>query len=376
MKKIIVLANTSWYLINFRLNLMLALQSKGYEVVAIAPTDTYSTCFAKHGIRYVNITMDNHGINPLTDSVFIINLLTLFNQQKPTVILSFTPKCNIYAGFAAGLLNIPIINTISGLGTAFINVNWLTYLVQWLYKLALLKSTNVFFQNKDDLALFLQHKLIKQKQIALISGSGVDVDRFSPAPIAKNNNKSNGKPFIFLCVARLLKEKGIIELVEATRSLKQEYPTMECHLLGELDITNPSAISANTLQTWIDEGIITYLGMTDNVLDFLRQADCVILPSYREGVPRSLLEAASVGKPIITTNAVGCREVVDDGINGFLCAVKDSAALKQKMLQILLLPEMERLTMGKNGRDKMLKQFTEQSVINHYIDAIEQCHTC
>jgi glycosyltransferase involved in cell wall biosynthesis len=169
----------------------------------------------------------------------------------------------------------------------------------------------------------------------------------------------------------MLKDKGVVEFVNATRLLKAQYPGIECQLLGFLDAKNPTAITSEEMQLWVNEGIVNYLGVSDNVLDFLRQADCVVLPSYREGTPRSLLEAASVGKPIITTDAVGCREVVDDGINGFLCEPRSTDNLKAKMEKMLLLPEAERLQMGLKGREKMLKQFDEKIVIKRYVEVIE-----
>lgn len=363
--KIIVLSNTSWYLFNFRLNLMRHLQSLGYEVLAVAPLDNYSSRFASYNIQFHAITIDNQGTNPIKDSLLIARFVALFAKQQPTVILSYTPKCNIYAGLAAGFLNIPIINNVSGLGTAFIRKNFVTYIVKKLYIVSLRNSTKVFFQNKEDLQLFIDNRLVKKTLTGLLPGSGVDTQYFLPEKNKIVNNK-----FIFLLVARMLKDKGIIEFVEAASLLKKQYPSIECQLLGFLDVKNPSAISSQEMQTWVNEGIINYLGVSDSVLDYLRLADCVVLPSYREGVPRSLLEAASVGKPLITTDAVGCREVVDEGINGFLCEVQNSNDLKTKMEKMFLLSESQRLQMGKNSRKKMLAEFDESIVINQYVELI------
>jgi glycosyltransferase involved in cell wall biosynthesis len=369
-RKIIVVANTSWYLFNFRLNLMLHLQNRGYEIIAVAPLDDYSSRFAAHGIQFKAMPMDNKGTNPLKDSLLIFQFVRLFLQVKPSCILSYTPKCNIYGALAAGFLNIPIINNVSGLGTAFIRDNLVTKIVKWLYVVSLKKSAKIFFQNNDDLCLFIDKGLVKAELTGLLPGSGVDVQHFTPLenPIPRNN-------FVFLLVARMLKDKGVVEFVTATRLLKIQYPYIECQLLGFLDAKNPSAITSEEMHAWVNEGVVNYLGVSDSVVDFLRQADCVVLPSYyREGVPRSLLEAASVGKPIITTDAVGCREVVDDGVNGFLCEPRSIDDLKAKMEQMLLLPEAERLQMGLNGREKVLKQFDEQIVIDRYVKAIEQLH--
>lgn len=214
--------------------------------------------------------------------------------------------------------------------------------------------------------LFIDRGLVKAELTDLLPGSGVDVHRFTPSL-----HSIPRTTFVFLFVARMLKDKGVIELVTAMRCLKTQYPYIECQLLGFLDAKNPSAVSSEEMQVWVNEGVVNYLGVSDSVVDFLRQADCVVLPSYREGIPRSLLEAASVAKPIITTDAVGCREVVDDGVNGFLCEPRNADDLKAKMEQMLLLPEAERLQMGLNGREKVLKQFNEQIVIDRYVKAIE-----
>lgn len=364
-KKIIILANTSWYLFNFRLNLMLQLQDLGYEVIAVAPLDNYSARFADYNIDFIAMPMDNQGTNPIKDSLLIGRFITLFLKQQPACILSYTPKCNIYAGLAARILNRPIINNVSGLGTAFIRENLITKIVKSLYIVALKKSAKVFFQNNDDLQLFIDSGLVKKELTGLLPGSGVDIQRFAPATAKIMNDK-----FVFLVVARMLKDKGIIEFVEAARELKKQYPTIECQLLGFLDAKNSSAITAVEMQAWVDEGIINYLGVSDNVIEYLHLADCVVLPSYREGTPRSLLEAASVGKPIITTDTVGCREVVDDGINGYLCLLKSSSDLKRKMEQMFLLSETDRLQMGHNSRKKMISEFDETRVINQYLALI------
>ena len=370
-KRIIIVSNTSWYLFNFRLNLMLHLQNLGYEVIAVAPFDDYSGSFAVYGIQFIAMPMDNKGTNPLNDSLLVFRFVRLFLNVKPGCILSYTPKCNIYGSLAAGFLNVPIINNVSGLGTAFIKENLLTKIVKWLYIVSLRKSAKIFFQNKDDLALFLDMGLVKEQLTDVLPGSGVDVHRFAPA-----ENTVPRTTFVFLLVSRMLKDKGVVEFVTAARLLKARYSHIECQLLGFLDAKNPSAVSSKEMQAWVTEGAVNYLGVSDSVVDFLRQADCVVLPSYyREGVPRSLLEAASVGKPIITTDAVGCREVVDDGVNGFLCVPRSTDDLAAKMEKMLLLPEAERLQMGLNGREKILKQFDEKIVIDRYVQAIENVYS-
>ena len=366
MKKIVFVANTSWNLFNFRLNLMLHLQTLGYEVIAVAPLDNYSNRFATHNIPFHAMPMDNKGTNPIKDTGLILRLILLFIKLKPSCILSYTPKCNIYGGLASRFLTIPIINNVSGLGTAFIKENLVTKIVKRLYIVSLKKSAKVFFQNKDDLALFITMGLVKAKLTDLLPGSGVDINLFTPKLSAKPHLK-----FVFLLVGRMLKDKGIVEFVSAARLLKIEYPNIECQLLGFLDVKNSSAITAKEMQVWVNDGDINYLGATDSVVEFLDQADCVVLPSYREGTPRSLLEAASMGKPLITTDVVGCREVVDEGVNGFLCESHSVSDLKLKMEKMLLLPVADRLQMGLNSRSKALRQFNETIVIDRYVQVIK-----
>ena len=358
-----LISNTSWYLYNFRAKLIEELRHCGHEVIAVAPRDAYSERLAH--AQYVELPMDNQGINPVRDALLLLRLLKLLLEHRPSVVLSYTPKCNIYSALVAGLLNIPIVNNVSGLGTAFIWDNWVTRLVKWLYRISLRRSRKVFFQNDDDLNLFVNGGLVKRSQVERLPGSGVDLKRFSPAQVQPVNDG-----FIFLCVARMLKDKGIVELVEAVRLLKPHYPHLRCQLLGFLDAKNASAITQEEMQGWVDEGLVEYLGVSDDVVDYLRRCDCVVLPSYREGTPRSLLEAASVGRPIITTDAVGCREVVDDGHNGLLCQVKSVIDLKDKMEQMLCLAESERLAMGLRGREKMRREFDETIVIDRYRELI------
>ena len=365
-KKIILVSNTSWYLINFRLNLMMHLQDLGFQVIAVAPLDNYSDRFVTQGIQFIVMPMDNKGTNPIRDSLLILRLIRLLLSQEPDCLLSYTPKCNIYGALAARLTHTPIINNVSGLGTAFIKENLITQIVKWLYRVSLKKSAKVFFQNNDDLSLFIQKGLVNPDLTGLLPGSGVDINRFTPIPLPSPRSS-----FVFLLVARMLKDKGVVEFVTAARVLKTKYPHIECQLLGFLDVKNPTAVTSDEMSAWVNEGVVNYLGASDSVVDYLRLANCVVLPSYREGTPRSLLEAASVGKPIITTDAVGCREVVDEGYNGFLCEPRNAEDLTAKMERMLLLPEADRLQMGLNSREKAVRQFDEQIVIDQYVKVIQ-----
>jgi glycosyltransferase involved in cell wall biosynthesis len=283
--------------------------------------------------------------------------------------LFYTIKPNIYGSLASSICSIPFINNVSGLGAVFIQDGWLRKFVSGLYKLAFRNSNRVFFQNRDDLGLFLQSRLVKKELTDVLPGSGINLQHFTPDD--SNVRKSLSTPFRFLLIARMLKDKGVVEFVNAALLLKELGFKAEFCLLGFLDVQNPAAISSEQMKEWTDQGFVKYLGVSDDVREHIASADCIVLPSYREGTPRTLLEAAAMGKPIITTNVVGCKEVVVHGVNGFLCEVKNAQDLALKMKEMLLLSEDQRRLMGENGRLKMEKEFDENIVIQKYLQAID-----
>lgn len=364
-KTIVIALNAAWNLVNFRAGLIRGLVAAGYEVVAIAPSDQYAPRLTELGCRYIPLPMDNKGTHPGQDLLLFWRFLQLMRNEKPFVYLSYTVKPNIYGSLAAHLLDIPVINNIAGLGAVFIRKGWLTRLVCGLYRLALSRSTKVFFQNEEDRGLFISKKLVSASITGCLPGSGVDLDRFRPIPLSEK------APLRFLLIARMLWDKGVGEFVEAARILKQRGLAVEFCLLGFLDVQNPSAISRQQMEEWVAEGVIYYLGVSDNVEEEIARADCVVLPSYREGTPRSLLEAAAMARPIVTTDAVGCRNVVDDGVNGYLCKPRDAVDLAEKIACMATLTHEERQTMGQQGREKMEREFDEQIVINKYLQAIK-----
>jgi len=365
--KLIIALNTAWNLYNFRAGLIRALVEEGYEVVAVAPTDEYAARLPELGCRFVPLEMDNRGTHPGRDLLLLLRFLLLFRKEQPNVYLGYTVKPNIYGSLAAHALGIPVINNIAGLGSVFIKNSWLTRLVRWLYRVALSRSRCVFFQNNDDLDLFVKAGLVAPDKVARLPGSGIDLRAFQPMPAVSLNNRS----LRFLLVSRMLWDKGVLEYVNAARIVGQIYPDVEFNLLGFLDVQNPTAISSEQMAAWVKEGVICYLGATDDVKPYLAEADCVVLPSYREGTPRSLLEAVAMGKPIITTDAIGCRDVVDDGVNGFLCLPKNTDDLAEKMEKMILLEPQRRSEMGKMGRQKVEREFDEKIVIERYLAMIE-----
>ena len=367
--KVVICLNTAWNLLNFRAGLIRAMVAQGHEVVAVAPYDQYAPGLAALGCRFVPLPMDNQGTHPGRDVVLLWRFWRLLQRERPDVFLGYTVKPNVYGSLAAGFLGIPVINNIAGLGAVFIKDGWLVRLVRGLYRVALHRSSKVFFQNDDDRQLFIAGRLVSRHVTGLLPGSGIDLVRFS-VPVAPEPSAAP-RPFRFLLIARMLRDKGVVEFVEAAKVLRARWPEVQCCLLGFVDVQNPAAISRAEMDAWVAQGVVTYLGVSDDVRTEIAAADCIVLPSYREGTPRTLLEAAAMGRPIVTTDAVGCREVVADGLNGYLCKVRDASDLADKMQRMLLLSPEERREMGRQGRLKVEREFDEQIVIQKYLGAIE-----
>ncbi|MDX8393339.1 MAG: glycosyltransferase family 4 protein [Mariprofundales bacterium] len=365
--KVIIISNTTWNLFNFRRSLMRILQNEGFNVLAVAPQDKYVTPLCKEGFTHIHLAMDNKGTNPFYDIIMIWRLYCLFRKERPDIVLTYTPKPNIYASIAAGIAGVSIIPNVSGLGNVFIRTGIVTVVIKWLYRFAMSFPKKVFFQNNDDMELFVQLGLVKENIAERIPGSGINTTIFMPQCV----KHKEGKPFVFLLVARMLWDKGVGEFVQAAQILRQQNILVEFQLLGFLNVENPQAVARTQMEQWVEDGIVVYLGETDQVIDFMHAADCIVLPSYREGAPRTLLEAASLGKPIITTDAVGCRDVVDDGVTGYLCKLKDGNDLAHQMKRMLYLSESERLAMGAQGREKMIQEFDEKIVLDKYLSSIK-----
>ncbi|MFQ2035831.1 glycosyltransferase family 4 protein [Aeromonas veronii] len=366
MVNIAITANTSWYIYNFRKNTILSLIEKGYQVFAIAPIDEYSGKLEALGCTFKSIEIDQGGTNPFKDVMTFIKFLLVYHEIKADVALNFTPKNNIYSTLAAKLHGVKSINNIAGLGVLFINESLVTKLARFLYKFSQCYASKIFFQNEDDRAIFLENKMARQEITERLPGSGVDLKRFTVSPAVDDGITR------FLLIARMLFDKGIGHYVDAARIIKEKYgDKVEFYLLGFLDVNNPSSVSKEQMQSWVNEGIVNYLGISDRVEDYIAMCDCIVLPSfYREGVPKSLLEAGSMGKPIITTDNVGCRETVEHGLNGFLCEPRSTNSLTIMLEKMINMGYQQRLRMGNESRRKIEMEFNEEIVIDKYVKAI------
>ncbi|MCW2820201.1 MAG: glycosyl transferase, group 1 [Marmoricola sp.] len=375
-RKIVISINTAWNIYNFRRGLVSALFQRGYEVVAVAPEDEYVHRLQGLGCRFVPLLMDNNGTHPGRDLLLLARYARILRSEKPVAYLGYTVKPNIYGSIAAHMLGVPVINNIAGLGTAFIRQGLLTDIVRQLYRHALRRSHTVFFQNEDDRQLFVSTGLVDERRTGKLPGSGLNLAHYHPLQAVENSDRQSGNDpqegrFSFLLVARMLRDKGVEEFVQAARLVRQSAPQAQFRLLGKIDAANPNSIPASCIRAWEEEGLLSYLGNCDDVRPHLQEAGCVVLPSYREGVPRCLLEAAAMERPIIATDTVGCKDVVEHGVNGFLCRLKNSADLADRMMDMLNLQPRRRIEMGQAGRRKIAAEFDERFVIQKYLNAID-----
>lgn len=366
-KKIIIASNTGWSVLNFFSGLIKTLLEENLEVIVISPLDKCVPPLIHLGCKHIPIKMDSGGKNPFKDLYLFYRFYQILKFEKPSLFLSFTIKPTIYGSIASHFLNIPSIASIIGLGTLFIRRNWATYIAHILYKMALNKSKKVLFLNKEDMQLFVDKGLVHLAKAEYMPGSGIDLNHFGYKALPNLN-----KNISFLLTARLLYEKGILEYVEAAKKIHLIYPEVQFKLLGFLNASNPSAISSSKIDEWVRNKHISYLGETNDVRLFISASDCIVLPSYREGLPRSLLEGAAMGRPLITTNAIGCKDVVDDGITGLLCKPRDADDLANKMLTIIEMSVEARTEMGRKGREKIEKEFDEKIVTKQYLQTISQ----
>jgi glycosyltransferase involved in cell wall biosynthesis len=361
---VLISANSFWNIANFRSGLIEALVSAGHRVIIAAP-QADARWAQSHGAEVVEIDIDRSGLNPFTDATLWFAYLRLFRRTGNALFLSFTAKPNIYGSLAAHIAGIPSLPNVSGLGTAFIGEGLLSHFVSLLHRLAFRKCPVVFFQNPDDRDLFLDRRIVRPGQAQLLPGSGVDLERFAPSPPTDGSVR-------FLFVGRLLGDKGVREFVEAAELLRSEEPAWRFQLLGPFDEGNRSAIKDVELRSWIERESVEYLGEAEDVRPHIAAATAVVLPSYREGLPRSLLEAAAMARPLVATDVPGSRRIVQHGVNGLLCAPRDPLSLAEALRQVGLMGAERRAAMGQAGRALVEREYGEHQVVAAYLDALKQ----
>jgi glycosyltransferase involved in cell wall biosynthesis len=360
--KIVLFANTDWYLWNFRRSLALAARAAGHHVLLVSPPGDYGAKFEPLGLRWQPLAMDRRSLNPLRELGVLWRLVRLFRRERPALVHGFTIKCAVYGALAARIAHVPArVNAVAGMGYVFSSGDTKARLlrgpVRAILRFALGgKSTRLILQNPDDVALFTRERLADPAKVCLIRGSGVDCSRFVP-----HTGSTDGGLRVLLA-ARLLWDKGIAEYVEAARMLRARGVAATFLLAGTPDAGNPATVPEAALRGWIGEGVIVWLGHVDDMAALFASVDVVVLPSYREGTPKSLIEAAACALPLVTCDAPGCREVVSDGVEGLLVPPRDAGALAEAIARLLDDAGM-RERMGRAARAKALAEFDERIVI-------------
>lgn len=358
--KVLLLANNIGGLISFRLEVVKAIIKQGYSITISAPFDERMDKLKALGAKCVISEINRRSTNPIQDLMLLCHYLGLIKNEKPDVILSYTIKPNVYGGIACRLWGIPQVANITGLGTAVENPSKIQKVVFLLYKVGLKNAKRIFFQNEENKKFCEQHKLTPNCGY-LIPGSGVNLTRF------RLMDYLNNEVIRFIFISRIMKQKGIDQYLDAAVAIRKEYPDTEFHILGYCEDAYEEKL--RQLHDW---GIVIYHGATPDVRPFIANVHCVIHPTYYpEGMSNVLLESCAIGRPIITTNRSGCREIVDDGINGFIVEQQNSEDLITKVRQFLSLSFDEKRNMGLAARKKVEKQFDRNIIVKAYLEAIE-----
>jgi len=368
--KAVLFDNTDWYIYNFRRALALALQRQGYEVLLISPPGPYGDKLRALGLRWESVPMARRSLNPLREAALLWHLVRLLRREQPVLMHGFTIKCAVYGSLAARLAGVPArVNAVAGMGYVFtspqLKARLLRPVVRSLLRLALGgNGARLILQNADDVALFRRAGLVDPEHMRLIRGSGVNCAQFAAGMRARP--PGDGRMRVLLA-SRLLWDKGLAEFVAALRQLRLQGRTVHALLAGTPDPGNPATVPEATIREWVAEGLVSWLGHVDDMAGLLGSVDVVVLPSHREGLPRTLVEAAACGLPLITTDVPGCREVVSDGVDGLLVPKGDSKALAQAIRQLQDDPELAR-RLSVAARLKARSQFDEHIVIQRTLE--------
>ncbi len=364
--RIALVCNMAWAIYTYRRGVLRMLTARGADVTIIAPRDRTFEPLIEMGCRCIELPVASKGTDPREDLKTLLALYREYRVTRPHIVFHYTIKANIYGSIAAMLARVPSIAVTTGLGYTFIQKSRAAQIAKRLYRFAFRFPREVWFLNKDDHHAFVHENLLAHKDRARrLHGEGVDLDDFPFTPLPERED------FVFILIGRLLWDKGVAEFVDAARSLKARYPYARFQLLGPVGVDNPSAISRTDVQNWEHENVIEYLGEANDVRPLIAAADCVVLPSYREGVPRTLMEAAAMGRPIVATDVPGCCEVVEHDVTGFLCEVKNAASLASQLERMLTLSGDARAAMARHGREKVAREFDEKNVVERYKGTIQ-----
>lgn len=359
-------ANSAWNILNFRMELVEALEDAGYEIAVAAPEGQEARALQRRGVRFLPLEMSAGGTSPLQDAALLARYVQLLKAIRPAAFLGFTPKPNVYGSLAARFCRVPAIANVTGLGTAFIHGSKLERLVSLLYRLSLKRSEAVFFHNPDDRDLFVERRLVDPGRASIIPGSGVDLGKFAPIPLPGGTEDP-----AFLFVGRLLWEKGAGEFAEAAAAIKALYPRAQFRMIGAL-ADGERAVPRATLDSWVADGSVDYLGTCEDIRPHIAAADCIVLPSYREGLPRAILEGAAMGRPAIAADVPGCRHAIVDGETGFLCEARSGAALTRAIARMIALSPDERSAMGVRARVHAEEHLGVERVCQRYLTVLSR----
>lgn len=373
-KKIGFLSHLDLNLYLFRTPIMKRLnEEKNTEIYAICPKGDNNQKLRELGFKVVNYDIDRKSLNPFKEIVVIYNIYKVLKSLDLDILHTFTAKPNIYGTIAANLAKVPIVlNLVEGLGSFYLRNNFKSImvrgLIETLYKIIFSKSNGCVFVNSDDPKYLISKGIISKNKVKIIKSVGIDTNKFDIDKISRTrinelkNSFCLGGKLIILMVSRAIEDKGVREFYNTAKKIKKDYDNIEFLLAGGLDKGNTSCVG----EDFLESENVTWLGHRDDIVDLTAICDIYVLPSYREGLPVSLMEAASMKKPIVTTNAIGCRDVVDDGVNGYLVPVKDESALAEK-IELLISNHELRSNMGAEGRKKMLNEFSIDIVTEQYI---------
>lgn len=362
--KIAVLSSHTPSLFWFRMDMMHSFMALGHEVVAIGnePAEKWVDKFKEQGIKYIAAEISRNGTNPLKDLKTLKSLKAILKQERPDKLFTYQAKTVIYGGIAANKLGITeVYPLIAGIGSVFLSDDIKSKIIRFIlkteYRYAMRKSPKIFFQNNDDVKVFTDNKIIKKENVVILNGSGVNLEKFTKKPLPKGTT--------FLCISRLIKDKGVYEYLQTARLVKQKYPEARFLLVGPYD-SNPSALKPEELQPYLDDGIIEYFGEASDVRPYLEMCNVFVLPSYREGTPKTVLEAMATGRAIITTDATGCRETVTNGENGYLVPIKDVDALSAAMID--LIENSDKISQMADKGLELVKQKFDVKIVNGKIN--------